>query len=212
MFLNSKRWFITKWEGCMYRPGAFLISSAALTSIFSFFFGGYYRERERAYRLWLMFVAYGKELPSDDEKIDICSELESRDRMFYQAKGLLGILLFTIGLSYLIFQIYSFYFIFRSSPFYDPSAFSEYLWFNTLIGFIVMINCMELLYIRLAVDRIKKFPFFKIRARVTGQERLSKVWMVLGCSKLKTPEYSQNKIPKKFYDNQEFYSKEKDRA
>ena len=95
----------------MYRPGAFLISSAALTSIFSFFFGGYYRERERAYRLWLMFVAYGKEPPPDDEKIDICSELESRDRMFYQAKGLLGILLLTIGLSYLIFQIYSFYFI-----------------------------------------------------------------------------------------------------
>ena len=196
----------------MYRPGAFLISCAALTSIFSFFFGGYYRERERAYRLWLMFVAYGKEPPPDDEKIDICSELESRDRMFYQAKGLLGILLLTIGLSYLIFQIYSFYFIFRSSPLYDPSAFIEYVWFNTLIGFIVMINCMELLYIRIAVDRIKNFPFIKIRPKVTGQERLSKVWMVLGCSKLKTPEYSQNKIPKKFYDNQEFYSKEKDRV
>ena len=84
MFLNSNLWFITKWEeGCMYKPGAFLISSAALTSIFSFFFGGYYRERELAYRLWLMFVAYGKEIPSDDEKLDICSELESRDRMFY---------------------------------------------------------------------------------------------------------------------------------
>lgn len=51
----------------MYKPGAFLISSAALTSIFSFFFGGYYRERERAYRLWLMFVAYGKKMPSDPE-------------------------------------------------------------------------------------------------------------------------------------------------
>jgi hypothetical protein len=196
----------------MYKPGAFLISSAALTSIFSFFFGGYYRERERAYRLWLMFVAYGKELTSKDEKLDICSELESRDRMFYQAKGLLGILLLTIGLSYLIFQIYSFCFIFRTSPYYDPSAFAEYLWFNTLIGFIVMINCIELLYIRVALDRINKFPFFKIRPRVTGQDRLSKVWMVLGCSKLKTPEYSQNKIPKKFYGNQEFYSKETDRV
>ena len=53
---------------------------------------------------------------------------------------------------------------------------------------------------------------YDFRPRVTGQERLSKVWMVLGCSKLKTPEYSQNKIPKKFYDNQEFYSKEKDRV
>ena len=74
----------------MYNPGPFLISSAALTSIFSFFFGGYFRERERAYRLWLMVVAYGKEIPSEKERIDICSELESRDRMFYQAKGLLG--------------------------------------------------------------------------------------------------------------------------
>jgi len=160
----------------MYKPGAFLISSAALTSIFSFFFGGYCRERECACRFWPMFVAYGKETPSDDEKLDIGSDN----------------------------------FIFRSSPFYDPSAFTEYLWFKTLIGFIVMINCKELLYIRVAVDRIKNFPFFKIRLRVTGQDRLSKVWMVLGCSKLKPPEYSQHKIPKKFYDNQEFYSKEKD--
>jgi hypothetical protein len=55
-----------------------LTSSAALTSIFSFFFGGYFLERESADRLWLMFVAYGKELTSVDEKIDICSELESR--------------------------------------------------------------------------------------------------------------------------------------
>ena len=118
----------------MYEPGAFLISSAALTSIFSFFFGGYFRERERAYRLW----------------------------------------------------------------------------FNTIIGFIVMINCLELLYVRVAVDRTEKFPFFRIRNRVTGQERLSKIWMILGCSKLKTPEYAQNKIPRKFYDNKEYYSKEKD--
>jgi hypothetical protein len=195
----------------MYNPGAFLICSAALTSIFSFFFGRYYRERERAYRFWLKFVAYGKGLPSNDEKIDICSELESRDRMFYQAKGLLGILLLTIGISYLVFQIYSFCFIFKPSPLFDPSSFVEYKWFNTIIGFIVMVNCMELLYIRVAMDRTNKFLFFRIRPRVTGQERLSKVWMVIGCSKLKTPDYSQNRIPKKFYDNQEFYSKEKDR-
>ena len=196
----------------MYKPAAFLISSAALTSIFSFFFGGYFRERERAYRLWLMIVAYGKEISSEEERVDICSELESRDRMFYQAKGLLGILLLTIGLAYLVFQIYSFRYIFPSSPLYQPGAFTDYIWFNTIIGFIVMINCLELLYIRVAVDRIKKFPFFKIRKRVTGQDRLSKIWMILGCSKLKTPEYSQNKIPKTFYDNQEYYSKEKDRV
>jgi hypothetical protein len=196
----------------MYRPAAFLISSAALTSIFSFFFGGYFRERERAYRLWLMIVAYGKEIPSGKERIDISSELESRDRMFYQAKGLLGILLLTIGLAYLVFQIYSFRYILLSSPLYQPGAFTDYLWFNTIIGFIVMINCLELLYIRVAVDRINKFPFFKIRQRVTGQDRLSKIWMILGCSKLKTTEYSQNKIPRSFYDNQEYYSKEKDRV
>ena len=174
----------------MYKPAAFLISSAALTSIFSFFFGGYFRERERAYRLWLMIVAYGKELPSEKERIDICSELESRDRMFYQAKGLLGILLLTIGLAYLVFQIYSFCYIFQSSSLYQPGAFTDYIWFNTIIGFIVMINCLELLYIRVAVDRTEKFPFFRIRQRVTGQDRLSKIWMILGCSKLKTPEYS----------------------
>ena len=196
----------------MYNPGPFLISSAALTSIFSFFFGGYFRERERAYRLWLMIVAYGKEIPSEKERIDICSELESRDRMFYQAKGLLGILLLTIGLAYLVFQIYSFCYIFPSFFLYQPGALTDYLWFNTIIGFIVMINCLELLYIRVAVDRTEKFPFIRIRHRVTGQERLSKIWMILGCSKLKTPEYSQNKIPRKFYDNQEYYSKEKDRV
>jgi hypothetical protein len=196
----------------MYKPAAFLISSAALTSIFSFFFGGYFRERERAYRLWLMIVAYGKEIPSEEERIDICSELESRDRMFYQAKGLLGILLLTIGLAYLVFQVYSFRYIFQSSPLYQPGAFTDYLWFNTIIGFIVMINCLELLYIRVAVDKTEKFPFFRIRQRVTGQDRLSKIWMILDCSKLKTPEYSQNKIPRTFYDNQEYYSKEKDRV
>jgi hypothetical protein len=155
-------------------------------------------------------VAYGKEITSKNEKIGICSELESRDRMFYQAKGLLGILLLTIALAYLVFQIYSLCYIFQSSLLYEPGVFTEYVWFNTIIGFIVMINCLELLYIRVAVDRTEKFPFIRIRHRVTGQERLSKIWMILGCSKLKTPEYSQNKIPRKFYDNQKFYSKEKD--
>ena len=159
-----------------------------------------------------MFVAYGKEIASENEKIDICSELESRERMFYQAKGLLGILLLTIALSCLIFEIYSFYYIFKSSRLYEPGAFTDYVWFNTIIGFIVMINCLELMYIRVAVDRTDRFPFFRIRKRVTDQDRLSKVWMVLGCSKLKTPEYTENRIPRKFYDNQEFYSKEKNRV
>jgi len=194
----------------MYKPAAFLISSAALTSIFSFFFGTYYKERERAYRFWLMFVAYGKEVASKNEKIDICAELESKDRMYHQAKGLLGILLITIALAYLVFQIYSFCYIFKSSPLYEPGAVTDYIWFNTIIGLIVMINCLELLYIRIAFDRTENFPFFRIRKRVTGQDRLSKVWMILGCSKLKTSEYSQNRVPRIFYDNQEFYSKDKD--
>jgi hypothetical protein len=194
----------------MYEPSAFLISSAALTSIFSLFFGSYYRERERGYRFWLMFVAYGREVASQNEKIDICAELESRDRMFSQARGLLGILLLTIGLAYIVFQLYSLHYLFKSSPLYEPGAFTKYVWFNAIIGFIVMINCLELMYIRIAFDRTETFPFFRIRKRVTGRDRLSKVWMILGCSKLKIPEYAQNRIPRDFYDNQDFYSKEKD--
>jgi hypothetical protein len=157
-----------------------------------------------------MFVAYGREVASQNEKIDICAELESRDRMFSQARGLLGILLLTIGLAYIVFQLYSLHYLFKSSPLYEPGAFTKYVWFNAIIGFIVMINCLELMYIRIAFDRTEIFPFFRIRKRVTGRDRLSKVWMILGCSKLKIPEYAQNRIPRDFYDNQDFYSKEKD--
>jgi hypothetical protein len=189
----------------MYKPAAFLISISALTSIFSFFFGGYFKERERAYWYWLKIVAYGKEIK--DDKIDLCSELESKARMFYQFKGILGILFLTIASAYAVFQLYSFNYIFETSPFYEPGAYIDYIWYNTIIGFIVMINCLELLYIRVAVDRTKKFPYFRIRPRVTGEDRLSKVWMIVGCSKLKVPDYASNRIPKKFYDNQEFYSK-----
>ena len=187
-----------------------MISAAALTSIFSFFFGGYYKERATAYWFWLTIVAYGKEVVSENERIDLCAELESRNRMFYQLKGILGILLLTIGTAYLVFQLYSFNYILSCSSHYDPGAFTEYVWYNTIIGVIVMINCLELLYIRIAVEKTAKFPYFIIRPRVTGMERLSKVWMVVGCSQLKTPEYNQNRIPREFYDNQEFYSKEKD--
>lgn len=194
----------------MYKPAAFLISITALTSIFSFFFGGYYRERERAYRLWLMFVAYGKNFTPDDEKVCICSELESRNRMFSQAKGLLIILLLTIALDFIIFQCYSQPYISKNSALYQPGAFKEYLWFSAIMGCIVMINCLELVYIQVAIDKIEKFPFYKIRRRVTGQDRLSKVWMILGCSRLKKTEYAQKRIPKIFYDNQKIYSKDKD--
>ncbi len=190
----------------MYKPAAFLISITALTSIFSFFFGGYYRERERAYRLWLMFVAYGGKPPNDEEKVCICSELESRNRMFSQAKGLLLLLLLTIVLDFIVFQYYSQPYISKNSAFYQPDAYRQYLWFTIIMGCIVMINCLEIIYIQIAVDKTERFPFFRIRRRVTGQDRLSKVWMILGCSRLKTTEYAKNKIPKNFYDNQEFYS------
>ncbi len=192
----------------MYKPAAFLISSAALTSIFSFFFGSYYIERKRAYHLWLKYVAYGKEITCPDENIDVCAELESRDRMFNHARGLLGILLITIGLDYLIFQIYSMHYIFPASSNFTPTAFTDYIWFNTIIGCIVMINCLELLYIRIAFHRIKRFPYFKIRPRVSGRDRLSKVWMVIGCSELKAPEYNQQRIPRHFYDNRDYYSED----
>ena len=193
----------------MYDPSAFLISTTALTSIFSFFFGGYFRERERAYRLWLRFVAYDKKITVAEARIDICSELESLDRMFFQVKGLLAILLLTIILAYIVFQFYSFRYVYPGSSLYDPGALSDYLSFNTIIGCIVLINCLELLYIRVAVDRISSFPFFRFRRRINAQQRLSKVWMLVGCSKLKAPEYAKNRIPRHFYDNEGFYSSDK---
>lgn len=192
----------------MYDPAAFLISITALTSIFSFFFGGYYHEREKAYRFWLEFVAYGKEIPIDDEAIDICAELESRDRMFYQAKGLLTILLLTIILAFVVFQIYSLQYILKTSPLYEAGALRTYLCFNSIIGSIVMINCLELIYIRVACEKTERFPYFTFRKRIQGQERLSKVWMILGCSKLKKPEYAKQRIPRNFYDNQDQFSNE----
>ncbi len=194
----------------MYDPAAFLISSTALTSIFSFFFGTYYAERQRAYELWLMFVAYGKEISQDQDKIDICAELESRDRMFFQARGFLGILLLTIALAYIVFQLYSFQYIFKSSPNYDPAAYSDYVWFNTIISFIVMINCLELLYIRVAICKSSSFPFVKLRQRVTGRDRLSKVWMLLECSQIKKRKYSSKQTPRAFYENQERYAQKKE--
>jgi hypothetical protein len=190
----------------MYDPSAFLISTTALTSIFSFFFGGYFRERERAYRLWLKYVAYDKKIMVAEAKIDLCAELESLDRMFLQVKGLLAILLLTIILAYIVFQFYSFRYILPGSSLYDPGAFSDYISFNTIIGCIVLINCLELLYIRIAVDRVASFPFFRFRRRINAQERLSKIWMLVGCSKMKVPEYAKNRIPRHFYDNEDFYS------
>ena len=91
----------------MYHPSPFLISSAALTSIFSFFFGGYFQEREKAYRLWIRFIGYDTVIDEEEEAKRICAELESKNRVLQQAKGLLKILLLTIVADFLAFQVYS---------------------------------------------------------------------------------------------------------
>ena len=160
----------------MYNPSPFLISTAALTSIFSFFFGGYFHERQKAYRLWIQYRAYGVERMTDQEKKILCSELEAKERVFRQAKGLLKILLFTLCIEFVVFQFYSWEYIMLNSPFYMPDAFHTYVWYNTIIGIIVLINCIEMLYIKVAVSRLNRFPYIKFRHRVTGQDRLSMLW------------------------------------
>ncbi len=192
----------------MYNPAAFLISITALTSIFSFFFGGYFHERERAYHLWLKYVAYGQIKAEDFDHTEVCAELESKNRMFYHAKGLLRILIIPIILDFIAFQYYSYQFLKPGTAVSDPLIFKEYLCFTAIMGIIVIINGLELIYIQVAVMRTSRFPFFKLRRRVTGQDRLSKVWMLLECSKIKDPEYNRHRIPKSFYDNQDFYSEE----
>jgi hypothetical protein len=62
-----------------------------------------------------------------------------------------------------------------------------------------MINCLEMLYIRIGVERSRNFPYFRFRKRVTGQERLYMIWELLECHRLKGPGYGQDGIPKKFY-------------
>ncbi|MEJ2673404.1 MAG: hypothetical protein P8168_14665 [Deltaproteobacteria bacterium] len=50
----------------MYNPSPFLICAAALTSVFSFFFGSYFTEREVAYRMWIRMIAYNARETSED--------------------------------------------------------------------------------------------------------------------------------------------------
>ncbi|MEN8141335.1 MAG: hypothetical protein ABFR97_08955 [Thermodesulfobacteriota bacterium] len=190
----------------MYEPAAFLISITALTSIFSFFFGGYFRERERAYRLWLKYVAYDHARPSGSEAVELCAELESKNRMFFHAKGLLTILIITIILDFMAFQLYSHQFACPAGGSYDPRAVRPYYLYSLIMGIIVFINVLELAYIQIAVVPSHKFPFFTLRRRITGQVRLSKVWMLVGCCNLKDEEYNKQRIPKSFYDNQDHFS------
>ena len=52
---------------------------------------------------------------------------------------------------------------------------------------------------RVVVEKVEKFPYFRFRKRVTGQERLYMVWHLLDCHNLKITEHQAAKIPKKFY-------------
>ena len=187
----------------MYKPSAFLIAAAALTSIFSFFFGLFFRERELTYRMWIKFVAYGATPLSGDEKKNLCAELDSKRRMYYYFKGITAILLMTLIIEFVIFQFYSLSYIYPSSPLYEPGAFHSYRWFNTGIGIIVIINCLEILYMRVTVELLDKFPYIKLRPRVEGRERLAILWRLHDCAGAKRPEYNEQRIPKYFYKNSE---------
>jgi hypothetical protein len=193
----------------MYNPSAFLIASAALTSIFSFFFGGYYQNRDNVYALWVRVVAYGADFSSEEEEARaICGELESKERLLKQAKGLLAIIVITLIAEFLVFQVYSFPYVSPLSPKFSHEAYHNYRWYNTIIGIIILINCLEMLYIRVAVDYSPKFPFFRLRKRVSGQERLSAIWRTLGCKDLKLPEFDKMRIPTRFYKDLENENKE----
>ena len=187
----------------MYKPSAFLISAAALTSIFCFFFGLFFKEREITYRMWIKFVAYGATPLSGDEKKDLCAELESKRRVYYHYKGITAILLMTLIIEFVIFQFYSFRYIHPASPLYEAEAFHSYIWFNSAIGIIVIINCLEILYMRVTVELPGTFPYIRLRPRVEGKERLAILWRLHDCPGAKRPEYNEQRIPRYFYKNLE---------
>ena len=64
---------------------------------------------------------------------------------------------------------------------------------------IVLINCLEMLYIRVGLTRLSHFPYFTLRWRVTGQQRLYMIWELLDCDSFKNQEQRQDLIPRKFY-------------
>ncbi|MDH3359288.1 MAG: hypothetical protein OEL55_00310 [Desulfobulbaceae bacterium] len=187
----------------MYSPEPFLISSAALTSIFSFFFGGYFKEREKAYQLWIRFIGYEAVMDDESEAKQLCAELESKERVFRQAKGLLKILFLTVLADCLVFHWYSYKYIHPGSLFFEPDAFHSYIGFSSIIGIIVLINCIELLYIEVAFGRKKRFPFWRFRHRVTGQDRVSELWQLINCPALKEESFNKHRIPERFYDDLE---------
>ena len=112
----------------VYSPAAYLIAAAALTSIFCFFFGVFFQEREITYRLRIKYVAYGATPLSGDERKELCAELESRRRTYYYFKGITAILLLTLIIEFIVFQFYSYPFVHFKSPFCHPGALHSYRW------------------------------------------------------------------------------------
>jgi hypothetical protein len=187
----------------VYSPAAYLIAAAALTSIFCFFFGAFFQEREITYRMWIKYIAYGATPLSGDERKDFCAELESRRRTYYYFKGITAILLLTLIIEFVVFQFYSYRFLDPGSPFYHPGAFHSYRWYNTAIGVIVIINCVEIIYMRVKAEYIGQFPYIKLRPRVESRHRLAELWRLHQCPKAKKPEFNKERIPRYFYKDWE---------
>lgn len=186
----------------MYSPAAFLITTGALTSIFNFFFGEYFREREKIYRLWLRVFAYG-EVPTQKERRDLCSMIESKERMFRQAKAFLAIMLITLVACFIAFQAYSYPYIVQSSPHYLPDAWHTWKIYTGIMSALVLINAAETVYIQVAFYFRWRFPFISLRRRVTATQRLSMLWLVYGCPTCKRPEFNRNRLPRRFYKDLE---------
>ena len=144
-------------------------------------------------------IAYDVRETSEEEVKGVCAQLESKERMFRQTKVLLWLILLTLVCEFVVFQFYSLPFFDPNSHLYHPAAQHNYFWFSVIIGIIVLINCFEMLYIRVGMTRSRTFPFFKFRKKVTGQERLLMIWELLECHKLKAPGHRQDLIPEKFY-------------
>jgi hypothetical protein len=187
----------------VYSPAAYLIAAAALTSIFCFFFGAFFQEREITYRMWIKYIAYGAEPLTGDEKKGFCAELESRRRTYYYFKGITAILLLTLIIEFVVFQFYSYRFIDPGSPLYHPGAFHSYRWYNTAIGVIVIINCVEIIYMRVKAEYLGQFPYIKLRPRVESRQRLAELWRLHQCPKAKRPEFHKERIPRYFYKHWE---------
>ena len=190
------------WQG-MYDPSPFLITTGALTSIYTFFFGEYFREREAVYRLWLRVFAYGWRPETPEERTELCAQMESKDRMYRQGKAFLLIMLITLIACFATLQGYSWKYIHPVSEFYAREHLRTYWFFTAITGLIVLINCIELMYIRVAVQFRFEFPFIRLRRRVTAQQRLSMLWQVLGCPECKQPPFHGSRIPARFYRDME---------